>query len=802
MAIALIAIILLALLVGLFVKVFAFNDRLSQIEFELRKVKQLDNLLDSLRREVEILKGRSPQDKQESREPLNIPAAQDENAAAVAPHPQAKEAAVPAAPVSARTVMPQFTEKPPRPSRTREEWEAFVGGKLLNRIGALALIIGIGLFLKHAFDENWISETVRVLIGVFAGALCLAGAYRTHSKGLKIFAQGLAGTGIAVLYLSVYASFSFYALIPQVVAFLLMALVTTLALSLGFYYDSLAAALLGLFGGFLTPIMLSTGHSNEIGLFTYLALLNVGFLGLLLKKESWAFIVEPLSFVGTWLLYVAWHTRYYQPDDLFLTIFFISLFWVLYYALDVFRVLRDRTGFHLTHHLIAGANATIFYITLYVLLDKQYHEWMGLATLLVGAVYFGTILVAARRTEPAEITKARFLLASMALLIIATAIQFHDFRTVIFWSIEAVILIWCGWHWRIRYVWQLATWFFGLVVLKFVTTDGALQFDPIQQFTLFFSERTQTFAVVTGSLAIGAWLMTVLRSSEIDETADWTKDALHFAWCAMFFALLTVETNDYFRLQGLDQQSTVLDMIAYTRLMTLPVVWILCSAFVLLLGIRVEAPTVAIASLGFLVLAVIVDAAGGMTYDPIKAFTALFNKRAASMLIVLAVMVVQARMMLVHPESWDWLRTTRGILQVTIVVFLLLFFTAETRDYFENQMSMLSLSSPDTDISAPIDHIHNLQQLSLSGVWLLYSVALMAYGIWRSVRNVRIVAFALFGITILKIFVYDLSFLETIYRICSFIGLGLILLAVSYVYQRYKELIFGTPGQQERSPSS
>jgi uncharacterized membrane protein len=671
----------------------------------------------------------------------------------------------------------------------------------LNRIGALALIIGIGLFLKHAFDENWISETVRVLIGVFAGGLCLAGAYRTHSKGLNIFAQGLAGTGIAVLYLSVYASFSFYALVPQLVAFLLMALVTTLALAVGFYYDSLAAALLGLFGGFLTPIMLSTGHSNEIGLFTYLALLNVGLLGLLLKKESWA-ILEPLSFVGTWVLYAAWYTRYYQPEDLFLTIFFISLFWLVYYALDVFRVLRARTGFLLIHHLIAGANATIFTITLYVLLNKPYHEWMGLATIIVGAVYLGTILVAARRTEPAPIAKARYLLGSMALLIIATSIQFHDFRTVIAWSIEAVILIWCGWHWRIRYVWQVATWFFGVVILKFLATDGALEFDAIRQFTLFASERTLTTGVLTASLAIGAWLTTKLRGPENDETADWTKDALHFSWCAMLFALLTVETNDYFRLQGLDQQASVLDIIGYTRLMTLPVVWIFCSGFLLWLGIRAKALTIVITSLGFLSLAVILDAARGISYEPITAFTVLFNKRAASMIIVLIVMVVQARMMPARPENWEWLDRTLGILQVTIVVFLLLFFTAETRDYFENRIAQLWIASPGIDISTPVDHLHNLQQLSLSGVWLLYSVALMAYGIWRSVRSVRIVAFVLFGITILKIFVYDLSFLETTYRICSFIGLGLILLAVSYAYQRYRELIFGTPAQQQRPISS
>ena len=801
MDLTLVVVVLLVLVVFLSMKVFSLTNQLGRIEFDLLKVKQLGSLLASLERELEILKSRASPGTAESPEPVRIPAVEAKKPTTVVPPPQEKEEVVPVAPPPARTVTPQFADEAPRASRTREEWEAFVGGKLLNRIGALALIIGIGLFLKHAFDENWISETVRVLIGVFVGVLCLAGAYRSHSKGLKIFAQGLAGTGIAILYLSVYASFSFYALVPQVVAFLLMSIVTTLALAVGFYYDSLAAALLGLFGGFLTPIMLSTGHSNEIGLFTYLALLNVGLLGLLLKKESWA-ILEPLSFVGTWLLYAAWHTRHYQPEDVFLTIFFISLFWLLYYALDVFRVLRARTGPLPLHHLIAGANVTIFYITLYVLLDEQYHEWMGLATILVGAVYLGTILLAARRTELADITKARYLFGSMVLLIVATAIQFHDFRTVIVWSIEAVVLIWCGLHWRIRYVWQVATWFFGVVILKFLVTNGAVEFDPIREFTLLISLRTLTFAVVTASLAAGAWLVSRFPAPEKDEVIGWTKDALHFAWCAMLFLLLTVETNDYFRFNGLDQSSSVLDALTFTRLMTLPVIWILCSAFLTWLAIRAKALTIILASLGILALAVVLDAARGISYEPIQTFTPLLNLRAASMLIVLTVMAIQTRLILAHPNSWEWLHTALGVLQVTIVVFLLLFFTAETRDYFEKQMAVLSLSSSETDVSTTLDHFHNLQQLSLSGVWLLYSVALMAYGIWRSIRTIRIVAFALFGITILKIFIYDLSFLETIYRICSFIGLGLILLAVSYVYQRYKELIFGTTRQQGRSLSS
>jgi len=81
-----------------------------------------------------------------------------------------------------------------------------------------------------------------------------------------------------------------------------------------------------------------------------------------------------------------------------------------------------------------------------------------------------------------------------------------------------------------------------------------------------------------------------------------------------------------------------------------------------------------------------------------------------------------------------------------------------------------------------------MKQLSLSGVWLLSSILIMLAGLWRRVRNLRLVATALFGFTILKIFIYDLSFLQTLYRIFSFMGLGVILLGVSYLYQKTRGL--------------
>lgn len=122
---------------------------------------------------------------------------------------------------------------------------------------------------------------------------------------------------------------------------------------------------------------------------------------------------------------------------------------------------------------------------------------------------------------------------------------------------------------------------------------------------------------------------------------------------------------------------------------------------------------------------------------------------------------------------------------MSLLAALVLFelFTVETRDFFQQALESLPSNDPKA-----LRSVFNMQQLAIPGVWLLYSIMLMAAGIRRRVRSLRILAMGLFGLTIIKIFIFDLSFLDTLYRIFSFIGLGLILLAVSYIYQRYKDL--------------
>ena len=190
-----------ALIVGSAFLVAQVMSNASRIKMLEKQVAGLRTLLESLDRAVEQ---RRPGQAPEPARPVSPSAA----------IPQAGRREEPSPPPARVPSAPAAPAPPPRkPSRSREEWEALIGGKLLNRIGALALILAVGFFLKYAFDKDWITEIARVGIGALAGLVCLVLAERTTRRGFQVFAQGLVGAGIAILYVTVYASFNFYALV-------------------------------------------------------------------------------------------------------------------------------------------------------------------------------------------------------------------------------------------------------------------------------------------------------------------------------------------------------------------------------------------------------------------------------------------------------------------------------------------------------------------------------------------------------------------------------------------------------------
>jgi Predicted membrane protein (DUF2339) len=212
-----------------------------------------------------------------------------------------------------KPTVPQITA----PARPPINWEQFMGAKLFAWIGGLALFLGVAFFVKYSFEHNLISPELRVIIGFVAGASLVIGGLLLKRKENAVTAQTLCATGILVLYAVTFAcrayyQFAFFGLIPT---FLLMTLITAIAFLLAVRLNAMVVAVLGIAGGFLTPVLLSTGEDHPLGLFVYIALLDIGLLGLA-QRQRWNALVI-LGAVGTALMQFAWITTFFVPEKYF-----------------------------------------------------------------------------------------------------------------------------------------------------------------------------------------------------------------------------------------------------------------------------------------------------------------------------------------------------------------------------------------------------------------------------------------------------------------------------------------------------
>ncbi len=204
-------------------------------------------------------------------------------------------------------VPPPLPHPPPK-----QQLETRMGLTWINRIGAVTLIIGVAFFFKYAVDNQWIGETGRVVLGVLAGLAAVAAGDILWRRSQKIFAQGICGLGVSILYLSFYATFGLYHLLPQATAFALMAMVTLMAGALALRYDAMAIAALGMLGGYATPILLSTGQDAPWTFFSYLLLIDVGAVALA-HPRRWR-PLDLMAFIATAILYVSWFGEWFKPE--------------------------------------------------------------------------------------------------------------------------------------------------------------------------------------------------------------------------------------------------------------------------------------------------------------------------------------------------------------------------------------------------------------------------------------------------------------------------------------------------------
>src|SRR5205809_1098731 len=204
------------------------------------------------------------------------------------------------------------------PIRPPIDWEQFMGAKLFAWIGGPALFLGVACFVKYSFEHNLIPPEMRVAIGFVVGLALVAGGLALKRKENVVTAETLCATGTLILYAVTFACRSFYhfAFFGLVPTFLLMTLITAVAFLLAVRLNAIAVAILGMAGGFLTPILLSTRQDNPFGLFGYIALLDIGLLMVARRKEWRALPI--LGAIGTVLMQIGWVTQVFLREQYFL----------------------------------------------------------------------------------------------------------------------------------------------------------------------------------------------------------------------------------------------------------------------------------------------------------------------------------------------------------------------------------------------------------------------------------------------------------------------------------------------------
>jgi uncharacterized membrane protein len=328
------------------------------------------------------------------------------------------------------------TSAPAARPLSKIDWEQFMGVKLFAWLGGFALFLAVGYFVKYSFEHDLIPPEVRVALGFLVGLGLLVGGVVLKQRRYAVTSQTLCATGVVVLYAVTFACravyhFAFFGPLPT---FLLMVLITATAFTLAVRLDAMVVAILGMLGGFLTPILLSTGQDNAPGLFTYIALLDAGLIAVALTKR-WHFLVA-LAALGTAGMELGWSEKFFTVEKIVTAIIVLLGFDALFLGGN--EVAHRRKG---SDRWFQGAAAGLALLTLLYALFLLRYQSLGQRPALLGTLVLGAdlCLLALTLREP-RLAPLQLLGGALAHLFIAVWTVRNVSDDLLFWGLGLVLV--------------------------------------------------------------------------------------------------------------------------------------------------------------------------------------------------------------------------------------------------------------------------------------------------------------------------------------------------------------------------
>ena len=671
-----------------------------------------------------------------------------------------------------------------RPTHVSVEYA--IATNWLLRVGVVVLVTGIGFFLKYSIENEMVGPIGRVGLSIVAGLAMLVVGLRLLGKRYHLLGQGLMGAGLATLYFSIYAAANFYQLISLLTAFGLMAAITVSAGVLAISLDSILVAILGIIGGYGTPVMLSTGEANFIGLFSYMLILGIGVLGIALRK-NWH-LLNYLSFIFTYGLVATAVEGYYKVSDFPVVMAFLTAFFALFSTMVFIHHLANATKSNLLDLIALMANAGLFFWFSHGLIREAFRvEWVAAVTLGLTAFYILHIRIFLnRRLQDRGLLVSFTGLAAFFLTITMPIILSREWLTFS-WSLQALVMLWMSGRLRSEFLRQIAYLVYGFVILRFTFVDLGSEFYSragdieltFGRYLLTLVERLVTFLVPVASLAGAAYLLRRpatefgVRVDRANDVSGWVKENLAVkiglaAAVLLLFIYLNFEFN-----------RTLHYVFTPVRLPALTILWVALSAVLLALYLRTpkRVHLILLAGLSAVIIVklIAIDMRSwgftGAFYEDGYSFLEA-SMRTLDFAAVIAFFVVVFLALKSQVEA----SMARTIFAVAAIILLFLYATFELNTVL-------------------IYFVPGLRAGGITILWALFALAFLLSGIRRSVRSLRFAGLGLFVVIALKVFFVDLEDLEQIYRIIAFILLGGLILAGSFIYLRYRQAFVKEAGE-------
>lgn len=685
----------------------------------------------------------------------------------------------------------------------KSDLEKFIGENLINKIGIVITVIGVVIGAKYSIENDLISPLTRIILGYMFGLGLLGFGIKLKSK-YENYSAVLVSGAMAIMYFITYSAYGFYDLIPQILAFALMLIFTVFTVVAAINYNRQIIAHIGLVGAYAVPFLLSEGSGKVAVLFTYMAIINIGILAIAFKKY-W----KPLYFVSfglTWLIFLSWYVIKYQPIEHFgLALVFISLFFIIFYLTFLAYKLLQKEKFVIDDIILLMINSFIFYGIGYSILDNHQtgSQLLGLFTLINAVVHFvASIIIYRQKLADRNI---HYLIAGLVLIFITMAIpvQLDGNWVTLMWAGESALLFWIGRTKNVSFYEKLS---YPLMLLAFfsILQDWGYVYDtynsenPTSRITAIINVNFLTSILFITAFALVNILKQNKNYPSYLETQKGIFKVFHFAIPAiLIFAIyyaFRIEIATYWN--QLYTDSAIIfnlnnkqypDYYWNNDLRWFKSIWIINYSllFVSILSFvnlkKLKYQQLGLINLGLTVLTIVIFLTQGLYHlselreNYLEQTLSQYYKRGTVNLWMRYISFSFVALALYGIYKYIKEEFTQSNFKVGFELLL--------------HTTILWITSSELINWMDIFKSEQSYKLGLSILWGIYSLFLIAFGIWKKNKPMRIGAIALFGITLIKLFFYDISHLNTVAKTIVFVSLGVLLLIISFLYNKYKHLI-------------